>query len=678
MRIGNYDIRITSAKAAPGENTQWFPVGQTGGSFDEGDDYENVYGNVSAISKAGRVVLPYLNNEKGEQYTQEHNVTNVLYKPNKDLSAEEFRDYLFISYLLKPKTYVRIHYKNGAVRRNDTIDADKITGFTFLENLTELPRTRDGKRQYRTGTTTLQENEVMSLGGINPTNISAGYSPLQATRRWTRIEDFLSDSQAAFFRNGAVPAGMFIINADTPQQFKDIKRLLQKNARGAKNNNNVLYNWRQPDVTGGASTQDQIVWVPFNVTNKDLALKDLHEIVQRKQNDAFGVSAVIKGNVDETTYASAMVVEKFFVKYTLYPVVSAIWNRFSHELNRCTGGFGFSIGFDLEIPILGDELIQRAEAKSKDADTILKLHEKFTINSIVDAFDYPEEYKKLVPIEASSVVKSTTTQDAPPIDDDPSTQTASKALADDSRKSAQDQLELSLQDYTQEEIDQIIDHYLATGEIPETSEDSNGALEALLFASILILLTIQGRKDQASALSSLLKDNIAPSLPPYQPSLDVQNSYKAYLRNVADNYNTNLRKDVRVAIEKALAEGTKREDLKATLQKLGFGDYQAKRLANSEINRAGNNAALDAYRAVEAQMPDHYFVKIWVTDGPNPCPLCRSLDDTETTIDAPFILSDHHIRDEDGKDWQNKYVDMQTADAHPNCHCHLKFELRQY
>lgn len=678
MRIGNYDIRITSAKAAPGENTQWFPVGQTGGSFDEGDDYENVYGNVSAISKAGRVVLPYLNNEKGEQYTQEHNVTNVLYKPNKDLSAEEFRDYLFISYLLKPKTYVRIHYKNGAVRRNDTIDADKITGFTFLENLTELPRTRDGKRQYRTGTTTLQENEVMSLGGINPTNISAGYSPLQATRRWTRIEDFLSDSQAAFFRNGAVPAGMFIINADTPQQFKDIKRLLQKNARGAKNNNNVLYNWRQPDVTGGASTQDQIVWVPFNVTNKDLALKDLHEIVQRKQNDAFGVSAVIKGNVDETTYASAMVVEKFFVKYTLYPVVSAIWNRFSHELNRCTGGFGFSIGFDLEIPVLGDELIQRAEAKSKDADTILKLHEKFTINSIVDAFDYPEEYKKLVPIEASSVVKSTTTQDAPPIDDDPSTQTASKALADDSRKSAQDQLELSLQDYTQEEIDQIIDHYLATGEIPETSEDSNGALEALLFASILILLTIQGRKDQASALSSLLKDNIAPSLPPYQPSLDVQNSYKAYLRNVADNYNTNLRKDVRVAIEKALAEGTKREDLKATLQKLGFGDYQAKRLANSEINRAGNNAALDAYRAVEAQMPDHYFVKIWVTDGPNPCPLCRSLDDTETTIDAPFILSDHHIRDEDGKDWQNKYVDMQTADAHPNCHCHLKFELRQY
>ena len=678
MRIGNYDIRITSAKAAPGENTQWFPVGQTGGSFDDGDDYENVYGNVSAISKAGRVVLPYLNNEKGEQYTQEHNVTNVLYKPNKDLSAEEFRDYLFISYLLKPKTYVRIHYKNGAVRRNDTIDADKITGFTFLENLTELPRTRDGKRQYRTGTTTLQENEVMSLGGINPTNISAGYSPLQATRRWTRIEDFLSDSQAAFFRNGAVPAGMFIINANTEQQFKDIKRLLQKNARGAKNNNNVLYNWRQPDVTGGASTQDQIVWVPFNVTNKDLALKDLHEIVQRKQNDAFGVSAVIKGNVDETTYASAMVVEKFFVKYTLYPVVSAIWNRFSHELNRCTGGFGFSIGFDLEIPVLGDELIQRAEAKSKDADTILKLHEKFTINSIVDAFDYPEEYKKLVPIEASSVVKSTTTQDAPPIDDDQSTQTASKALADDSRKSAQDQLELSLQDYTQEEIDQIIDHYLATGEIPETSEDSNGALEALLFASILILLTIQGRKDQASALSSLVKDNIAPSLPPYQPSLDVQNSYKAYLRNVADNYNTNLRKDVRVAIEKALAEGTKREDLKATLQTLGFGDYQAKRLANSEINRAGNNAALDAYRAVEAQMPDHYFVKIWVTDGSNPCPLCRSLDDTETTIDAPFVLSDHHIRDEDGKDWQNKYVDMQTADAHPNCHCHLKFELRQY
>lgn len=678
MKIGKYNLQITSAKAAPGENTQWFPVGQTGGSYTEGDDYENVYGNVSAISKAGRVILPYLNNDKGEQHTQEHNVTNVLYKPNKDLSAEEFRDYLIISYLLKPKTFIRIHYKNGAVRKNGTIDAEKIVGFTFIENLIELPRTRDGKRQYRTGTTTLQENEVMSLGGINPTNIDAGYSPLQATRRWTRIEDFLSDSQAAFFRNGAVPAGMFIINADTPQQFKDIKRLLQKNARGAKNNNNVLYNWRQPDVTGGASTQDQIVWVPFNVTNKDLALKDLHEIVQRKQNDAFGVSSVIKGNVDETTYASSMVVERFFVKYTLYPVVSAIWNRLSHELNRCTGGFGFSIGFDLEIPVLGDELIQRAEATKTNVESFLLLADKYEQSSVIEALELPNSFKKLKPLN-NTTQSATHTAETPPIDDTSGdVSQSSKALADDSRKSAQDQLELQLQDYTQAEIDTIIDEYLRTGEIPEATDAQNEALHVLLLTAIILLVTAQGRKEQATALGGLIKGGLSPSVAPYQPSGAVQDSYKAYLQNVAANYNTNLRKDVRVAIEKALADGTKREDLKVTLQKLGFGEYQAKRLANSEINRAGNNAALDAYKQVEATMPDHYFVKIWVTDGPNPCPTCLSLDETETTIDAPFVLADHHINDADGKDWHNKYVDMQTADAHPNCHCHPRFELRAY
>lgn len=664
MKIGKFDIQITSAKEMTSENTQWVPLGQGSTSaFEEGDDYENVYGNVSAISKAGRIVLPYLNKENGERYDQEHNVTTVLYKPNKDLSHEEFRDYLIISYLLKPKTYIRIHYKNGARRKNGTIDAENITGFTFLERLTVLPKTKDGVQRYRTGTETLDEWEVMSFGGINPDNISAGYSPLQATRRWTRIEDFLSDSQAAFFKNGAVPAGMFIINAATKDQFKDIKRLLQKSTRGAKNNNNVLYNWRQPDVNkGGVSTQDQIVWVPFNVTNKDLALKDLHEIVQKKQNDAFGVSSVIKGNVDETTYASAMVVEKFFVKYTLYPVVSAIWQRFSHELNRCTGGFGYSIGFDLEIPVLGDELVQRAEAKKTDADTILSLSEKFTVDSIVDAFDYPESYKKLVPKETSST---------PP-------GTSSKSLADDSRKSAQDHLELELQGYTQDEIDEIIDEYLRTGEIPEAAKERNEALQDILLAAIILLVSIQGRKDQSSVLSRLIRGGLSPSVSPYQPSDQLQDSYKAYLKNVAENYNTNLRKDVRTAIEKALADGTKREDLKSTLQKLGFGEYQAKRLANSEINRAGNNAALDAYRVVEASMPDHYFVKVWVTDGAHPCPLCTSLSGTETTIDAPFIASNHHINGDDGKDYYNSYVDMQTADAHPNCHCHLRFELRKY
>lgn len=664
MKIGKLDIRVTSAKSAPSENSQWFPVGQVSSGYEEGEDYENVYGNVSAISKAGRVILPYLKNDKGDKHTAEHNIINVLYRPNKDLSAEEFRDYLLISYLLKPKTFIRIHYKNGAVRKNGTIDDNKITGLTFIENIVELPRTRDGKRQYRTGTTTLQESEVMTIGGINPTNINEGYSPLNATRRWTRIEDFLSDSQSAFFKNGAVPAGMFIINAATKQSFLDIKRTLQKNARGAKNSNNVLYNWRQPtDGVGGVSTQDQIVWVPFNVTNKDLALKDLHEIVQRKQDEAFGVSAVIKGNVDKTTYASAMVVEKFFVKYTLYPVVSALWNRMSHELNRCTGGFGFSLGFDLEIPILGDELIQRAEAKSKDADTILKLYEKFTLNSIVEAFGYPEEYKMLTSHNDKPAEKA---------------ETSSKALADDSRKSAQDKLEQSVGEYTQEELDRVVYEYTQTGKIEEVSAAANAALEMVLFNSILSLLVAQGRKEQAAGLAMLMREGLNASLPVYQPSIETQDSYKAYLRDVSANYNTNLRTDVRAAIEKALADGTKREDLRQTLRGLGFGDYQAKRLANSEINRAGNNAALDVYRKLEQQLPNHYFVKVWVTDGANPCPLCVSLDGTDTTIDAPFILSNHSIRDADGKDWHNSYVDMQTADAHPNCNCHLRFELRSY
>lgn len=694
--------RILASKDFDPTQGVWLPVRQDGSGnfvssyYHDDDSFENSYGNMTAISKAGRVVQPFLvdgNGEQvkagasGKQLKAAQNVLAKVYSPNEDMSDEEFFEALILMYLAKSRFYVRIHHT--ARRNNGTIDPASITGFTFLENA--QPRIEQGVRYYQVGTKKYDAIEVMSFGGINPLDLSEGYSPLQAARRWTRIEDYMADYQAGFFANGAVASGMYTIAAETEQQYLDIKTMMQKTQRGAKKNNNVLYNYSPVDPTTGKPGQAQITWTPFTVQNKDLALKDLHEIVNKKQNDSFGVSGVIKGDVDETTYASAMVVEKFFVKYTVKPIVSSIWRRFTHEINRATGGLDYAFSFELEVPVLGDELIQRAEAKKTDAETLTMLAKRYTLKSIVEAFDFPESYKKLKPIEQAPA--ATTTPD--PVQPDagadapgdnngaPSQEagakTTTKAITPDERKSYEDQLRDELQAYTDADINSLVEAFIETGTVPDAPGELDDKLEAILTATVIAILVQRGQREQAAAISTALKAGVkVPGLSAYVASPEQLAEYKTYLQSIATGYNAQTRSQVLSAITDALREGTNKNDLAIALQKIGLSEYRARRLADSEINRASNNASLDAHKRVSDAMTDHYYVKVWVADGPAPCPTCSALDGTNMPLDKAFIDLGQTFNDENGDPVTNSFMDIETADAHPNCQCHQRYELRSY
>ena len=860
------------------------PIGQHSGSITEGDDYENAYGSITKIVQSGSVLEPYLKDANGERYNEDHNVLTRLYHPNIDMSDEEFRAAMFLLYLTKPKFYIRVHYSKNAKRANGTIDANKITGFTFLERVT--PIRIAGELKYQTALGTFDEKEVMSFGGLNPNGLLSGYSPMQAVRRWNRIEDYMADYQAAHFRNGAVPAGMFIITAPSEAAFKDIKKKMQSHARGAKNNNNILYSYK-PVSSSGIQQQAQIEWIPFNTSNKDLALKDLHEIVQNKQDDAFGVSGVIRGDVSETTFASARVVEKLFVKYTLKPTARAIYRRLSHELARVTGGYGFSVGFDLEIPVLEEELTQQAEAKGKDADTIIKLHKHFTVDSIVDAFEYPERYKMLVPVDSSasedkndeetstdvvaagdqgdqrirqdetievsakslasrdidglhdddrddfgcimldvekvevlSVVKdgetdlieatsegdhqmgavaehephitllygllengndqkdkvdsllegiSIETVEIESVDyfdspdnyavvakikqtpelieahgrllmldnrqtfseytphmtlayinkdadvnkwvsaldakykgkivkaiginygDEAEKETASKTRADESRKTSSKVMGAVITDEDTERIGSIIHEftrddfenmalaYLNSNMLPAYDPDKNKALYNILTNEYTSLLFREG-----SAVFEALRSDLDPSLftddasDSYELSEYIKRYYQDYFTKVAAKYNDKSRKIITNLIQRAVVDDWTQDKLEQKLQDAGLEKYRATRLAKSELNRAKNHAQADGHRKVAEGMMDHYYVKVWSADGIDPCAACKALDKTEAPLDGAFMQHDHEIVDEDGEVFENTYVDMVTADAHPNCECNQKYELREY
>jgi len=661
-----------------GYQTQWMPVGGGLGSRLESDDYENIYPNVSKIAGSFKEIQPFLVGSDGEPIESEHNVISVLYRPNQNLSDDEFREQLALKWLTQSQYYVRVHYR-GNRRVNGTIPHERITGFTFVEGV--VPITIDGKKTWRLKDgTQLTESEVMMLGGQNPYDSTGGYSPMDSVKRWTRIEDYMADMQAGHFRNGAVPSGMFIISADSPESFRDIKNMMQRKHRGAKNSNNVMYNWRQSDPNGGTATLDQITWVPFNTTNKDLALKDLQDIIDRKKNRAISVSPVIHGDVDQTTYASAKVVESLYLRYTVKPLARSIWRRFSHELSRITGGFGASISFELEIPPVGDELIQRANARKVDAETIMLLKDSFSVESIVEAFGMDESLLKLTatsaPVPNEAMPQAVEAEEAKEAGSKSASFFSAKARRANENS---DELGAIVQEFTLDDFEEVATAYLDRMTMPARNHEADNRLYDILTSNLKNKIASEGKAEFKKALANLDSDVFGGTKPKkYETTEFTKRFYESYLPQVAAGYNEETRNIIRNTIEKGIAKGWSQNRLRKELQKIGLKTYRAERIARTETSRAVNMGTADAYRALSSQMKDHYFVKVWETDGKDPCPICRALHGTETHVDAAYVPHGAGFLDADGHSVENNFVDIVTANAHPNCSCHERYELRRY
>lgn len=339
------------------------------------NQYENGYSSIRVLAESFAALEQYTIDKTGKSVAS--NVLDRLYTPNTDMSAYDFREALMVTTLVHDKVRLKVHHKGVH------INADSLLGFTFMEGYSE--KIIDGKREYMMPNgENLTDAEVITLKSTNPYDINSGFSPSRAARRWTRLDDYIADYQKGFFENGAVPSGQFIITASTVGEFNEIVDTLQARHRGAGKSNNVTYTHRPTDQTG-KPMNSQIEWVPFATPNKDMALKELFDNVNKKIDSVYGVPASLRAVNDANTYASIRVDETILVKYGLNPKAMKVWSKFTHELNRITGGLGVAISYDLEMPIIADEEKVKAESRQIDAATVSTLTaEGYTLESAVE------------------------------------------------------------------------------------------------------------------------------------------------------------------------------------------------------------------------------------------------------------------------------------------------------
>lgn len=159
----------------------------------------------------------------------------------------------------------------------------------------------------------------------------------------------------------------------------------------------------------------------------------------------------------------------------------------------------------------------------------------------------------------------------------------------------------------------------------------------------------------------------------YYVDNNLRNSYKRYLKDVAASYNADTRASIQRVLDQAQTLGWDKRQLADNLRNImNTDEWRVQRLALSETHRATSMADLDAM----AQLQDEAGVKFAKTWRVNPattnhCGDCEAMNGQTVPLDDAFIELDEDFPT--GR--SNGFVDVESADAHPNCTCYLQFSI---
>lgn len=674
----------------------------------KGMAFDNTYPSVSKIANAFMVIRPYAIDSNGKPL-QKMPAVDKLYHPNQQMSSVDFRQALAVSALSHRTTYILVWHRgeNGeAVAGGGGVTPDNIAGYTFLEDC--YIKVVDGHKYYKSPSLKFEfsDREVIEISaGIDPNDLAAGYSPTQAVKKWANIDDYIASYEGGLFENDAVPSGQFVITAPTVEAFNAIVDEMQARHRGSGNNNNVQYIHRPISADTGAVLPAQIEWIPFSQSNKDMSLETIFKQVNDKIDSTFGVPASIRGVNDNNTYASVKVDERIFVRWTLKPFATKIWTRFTHELNRITGGLGYAITFDVEIPSIADEEKVDAERKKVEADIITQMLDRgYSLDSIVDAFEFSNAYKLL---EMGADEGAEIVNDKPDVDtgeevEDSPEEAVTKSVChhhDEIHKEADKntlkELRRLLNDYLETSIDETVaslqsaskaisaigleiydengdgvidEQEVAQIPIPQPSEERKYALQVALLALLYARMLKSGEKRYQDTIAQFSIALNVPALEHYVISDGAEKQYETIVNKIVNSFTDQITDTIKGAIDLTVQQGGSKSDLINNIKNVFESDqWRVERIVNTEEHRADNFGQIDAVDVLQKVTGREFGFK-WRTTSGHPCEFCQYMNGTVVATGEAFIPLGEKI-ELDNSVYLNNYEDILTPQAHPNCQC---------
>ena len=655
-------------------------------------DYENVFAQVRPMIDEMKTVRPYGVGRNGAKLDRSRTPElNLLDDPNDDMGWVDFADTMFATWLTKDQLYIHTHWQGNS-----------IIGYTILPSNSKVC-TGTGLNYWQVQnadgeTIRLYKDEVMTLRfSRNPDNLSQGISPASAVRIYAQVDDLVAQFQKAYFENGAVPATITFITASTEDNYRKVRYELEHNLKGAANRNKTVYAWRQMLPETG-QTADQIEVKTIQGNNNSQAIGEIVKVINDRLNKAYGVSNFILGDDSSAKYDNAELSDHQFTKRRVYPALLSFWNQFQHELDRITGGLGYGIQFDLEIPELTERTKVKAEIAEKNVKNLkdliesgskpaaavraLKLGEdwlsvaagiynRVLADREIAAYNSTQENKNSLDItntqdmrvqDASSQsschecqhhsLEATTDYYQPFTDDEKAEKLIFDKLMALARAIFAEDPKFNLEQY-QDEIYELIKD--------EANKGSQEALDALR--------ELAESPELAEEIENLIKNG-------YDISEGLSQRLHERTNQLVQGFDTHTRELMRGALEseEPLTANEIRERLEQVLP-----EGRAATIARNETVYAFKSGKLD----LDKYMANEYKVKIglrWHTspEAGDVCPACQAMDGQETVLGRAFIPQPYEIETSDGRTIKKDGYELsswndygQIPDAHVNCKCYF-------
>ena len=652
-------------------------------------DYENVFAQVRPMIDEMKIVRPYGVGRNGAaKRTADTPELAVLDDPNEDMGWVEFADLMFSTWLTKDQLYIHVWKKpNGS-----------IYGYTILPSSSKV-NLGDGKSYWQIVDDEgemhwLTKDEVMTLRySRSPEDPSRGISPASAVRIYAQVDDLVAQYQKAYFENGAVPATITFITASTEDNYRKVRHELETGLKGAHNRNKTVYAWRQILPETG-ETSDQIEVKTIQGTNSTQAIKEIVDVVNDRLNKAYGVSNFIMGDDSSAKYDNAELSDHQFTKRRVYPALVAFWNQFQHELDRITGGLGYGIQFDLEIPELTERTKVKAEISEKNVKNLKDLIEGGSKPAAaVKALRLSKEwlsvaagiYERVLADRAFALTPQDTARPvdvenkndilAPPspcVQDSPSQKSCPHC------QHHHDQHETdAYQPFTDDELveKKIFDRLMALARAI-FKEDPKFDLKAYQ-DEIFELLQDEANRGGQAALEALEQLTEDPEVEQAIKNLidngfDLSEGLSQRLHErtnqLVQGFDTHTREIMRATLESE--EPLTANEIQERLSQV-LPDGKAATIARNETVYAFKSGRLD----LDKHMADRYNLQIelvWRTShDANVCDICAAMDGQRTRLGRAFV---DQVQTDDGivawehSEWNDH---GQIPDAHTNCRCYF-------
>lgn len=630
------------------------------------DDYKANFADIRPITEKFSSVLPYAVDNQGNRLQTQPKVIQKLYSPNADMNFYDFADYLISSLLSQPRVIVRVIFQQyqdqdgRPVRRHLSSD---IKGFIFLP-----PSSRQNfgngriQYQYADADGSMQvayPDEVMEFYySMSTDGYGVGVSPAQATKKWATIADYIAAYQAGFFQNGAKPDGMFIITANSKEQYDSAKEEMEAiHKRGHRGHFQYQYAYRPTDENGNPLKTSSVEWVSFGSTNKDLTLGELIDKTQEKQDSAFGVPAIARGNDATATYNNAQVSDRNLALKVDY-LLRRVWSRFQHEVARiCDDELDWSISFDFEVPALADADKVDADTNAVNiANLIALIDHGATVEQACKALNLGQNWQELT-LTKTEVPSLPLEHQHDPLDLEHPHIDMNRRYPGDKLTPRQKLVRLVVNENKRimREVKASRNAYQPTGdEIDEFARQMQAILQPL---------AIKAQGTMIKAIAKQFKLEVPERVP---TAIEDPNWWKR-LAAVAKSHDEYVADWVEQLLIQAEADGLTAKQTSDLLQQV-VSPEKADVLARNEIVNSERFGQLQSVQVL-ADANGLKAYKVWKChEDDRTCPFCLKMNGTKVPIaDAFAKLGD--VIEADGKQYAIDWQPLDVPDAHCNCRC---------